>query len=510
MATSGESSRSASAAGSASPKHAAPVAARRQGPSVWRRVIQNAINWIVLGGIIVGVFFFLREREKKKAAVPEQTEVPPVRLANTPGTLELEPSTRDAMGVQVAEVKASPQTAPLKLVGQLYLEGSRLAHVQTVFIGRVVEVGQTVEDGKPRALRPGDEVQEKQILAKLWSKEIGEKKSDLVDALSKLRWHQNTLQRLNASIGAVPRKDIYEAEQNIRSYTIEIERLRRTLRSWQIPDDELAAIETEAERIIEKSQSAGTQPAASIGDFAIAPFFKPSEQMALDRTWAELDIVSPMTGVILEKNFTKGDNIFPEPTQDMFKIADLSRLGIIANVYEEDLPKLLALPPDQRRWKIELQAEPGVPPMERPFETVGNVIDVNQHTAIVKGWLDNPDGKLRVGQFVRATIDLPNASGLVMVPISSLIDDGSRTYMFVAADGTKTRFTVREIKVARRGAVMALLEANPTADASSEARPQPVAIGEPVVISGAMELFSALHKPDTPQSSVPVSTEPRQ
>jgi cobalt-zinc-cadmium efflux system membrane fusion protein len=510
MATTGGTSGSPSAGGDATQKR---VAARSSaGPSVWRRLVQNAINWIVLGGIIVGVFFFLRAREKQKAAVPEQTEVPPVRLAaNAPDTLELVPQTRDAMGVQVAEVKASPRTAPLKLFGWLYLEGSRLAHVQTVFIGRAVEVGQTVENGQTRALQPGDKVEEKQILAKLWSKEIGEKKSDLVDALSKLRWHENTLQRLNASIGAVPRKDVFEAQQNIRSDTIEIERLRRTLRSWQIPDDELAAIETEAERIIAKSQSTQVQQtAAAMTDFAVGPSFKPSEQMALDRTWAELDIVSPMTGVILEKNFTVGDNIFPEPTQDMFKIADLSRLGVMAHVYEEDLPKLVALPPDERRWKVELLAEPGVPPRDGSFERIGNVIDINQHTAIVKGWLDNPDGKLRVGQFVSATIELPNPTGLVMVPLSSLIDDGSRTYMFFATDETKTRFKVREVKVARRGAMMALLESQPAADTSREAKPQPVMVGEPVVTSGAMELFSALHKPDTPQAAVPVSTEPRQ
>jgi len=48
-----------------------------------------------------------------------------------------------------------------------------------------------------------------------------------------------------------------------------------------------------------------------------------------------------MAGVILEKNFTVGDIV--DTTHDMFKIADLSRLGVMANVYEEDLPKLVAL-----------------------------------------------------------------------------------------------------------------------------------------------------------------------
>ena len=45
---------------------------------------------------------------------------------------------------------------------------------------------------------------------------------------------------------------------------------------------------------------------------------------------------------------------------------------------------------------------------------------------------------------------------------------------------------------------------------ASEAQPQAVGVGEPVVTSGAMELFSALHKPDTPQAGVAVSTEARQ
>jgi cobalt-zinc-cadmium efflux system membrane fusion protein len=182
----------------------------------------------------------------------------------------------------------------------------------------------------------------------------------------------------------------------------------------------------------------------------------------------------------------------------------------MAHIYEEDLPKLVALPLEERRWRVELLAEPGVPPRDGAFERIGNVIDINQHTAIVKGWLDNPDGKLRVGQFISATIELPNPSGLVMVPLSSLIDDGSRAYAFFATDETKTRFKVREVKVARRGSMMALLESQPASDPNGQAKPQPVTVGEPVVTSGAMELFSALHKPDTPQASVPVSTEPRQ
>ena len=107
---------------------------------------------------------------------------------------------------------------------------------------------------------------------------------------------------------------------------------------------------------------------------------------------------------------TIGDIV--DTSRDMFKIADLSRLGVMANVYEEDLPKLVALKADERRWEVDLLAEPGLKPRQGRFESIGNVLDPMQHTAIVKGWLDNPDGQLRVGQFVTTTVELPNRPGL--------------------------------------------------------------------------------------------------
>jgi multidrug efflux pump subunit AcrA (membrane-fusion protein) len=134
------------------------------------------------------------------------------------------------------------------------------------------------------------------------------------------------------------------------------------------------------------------------------------------------------------------------------------------------------------------------------------VIDTMQHTAIIKGWLDNPDGQLRVGQFVTATVDLPNRQGLVVVPISSLIDDGSRTYVFVAGDKEKTSFTRREVKIARRGAVMAQLESQPKPDDTGASHPRAIEAGELVVASGVMELANQFHVLETQRSTVAVET----
>lgn len=476
-----------------------------RGVPAWRRNLQSIVNWVVLGLFVVGMFFFLRSRAHQQVVPLLESEVPAARISVAASdTLEIAPETIRAMHIEHVAVLAAPSNVPLKLYGSLYLEGSRLVHVQTRFTGQVVEVGEISEGDKEpgRPIKPGDQVAKGQVLAKLWSKEVGEKKSDLVDAISKFYLHENVLKRLQTlKEGVVPVARLQEAERDFAADKIEIERLKRTLRSWQIQEDELKAIEAEAQRIIEESLLKDRQQSQAR---LATPPLKPSEQLALDRTWAELDIVAPMAGVILEKNFTVGDIV--DTTHDMFKIADLSRLGVMANVYEEDLPKLVAIRPEDRNWQIELLAEPGVTPRRGQFESVGNVLDPMQHTAIVKGWLDNPDGQLRVGQFVTATVDLPNRPGLVIVPITSLVDEGSHTFVFVAQEPERTSFTKREVFVVRRGAVMAQLQIDPPAGLIVDTKNPPLQIGQRVVSSGAIELAAQFNVLQTQRTDVAVET----
>ena len=87
----------------------------------------------------------------------------------------------------------------------------------------------------PRALRNGDRVEANQLLAVVWSKELGEKKSELVDAVSQLKVNQDTLTRLKSlSEGIVERKRITEAEGAVRQSENAIARAVDTLRAWRL------------------------------------------------------------------------------------------------------------------------------------------------------------------------------------------------------------------------------------------------------------------------------------
>src|SRR5262249_40050398 len=155
--------------------------------------------------------------------------------------------------------------------------------------------------------------------------------------------------------------------------------------------------------------------------------------------WARVEVRSPQDGVILEKNVAQGDLV--DTVTDLFKVADLSRLIFWAHAYEEDLPILQALPRGSP-WTVRLPSRPGEP-SRGELERVGEVIDPNQHTALVCGRVDNVSGQLRVGQFVTAEVELLPSPGEVEVPTTGLVEDGRASILFVQPDPSKPVFVRR-------------------------------------------------------------------
>src|SRR5262249_17887412 len=157
-----------------------------------------------------------------------------------------------------------------------------------------------------RPLRFGDGVRKGQLLAVVWSKDLGEKKSELVDAVSRLKLDQEILQQLKEgySSGVTPERSLREQERNVESDLIALARAERTLRAWRLTDAEIEAIKAEAEAIRKDPNKRGRE----------------------DKDWARVEVRAPQDGTILEKNVTVGDIV--DTAADLFKIADLNRLSV--------------------------------------------------------------------------------------------------------------------------------------------------------------------------------------
>jgi cobalt-zinc-cadmium efflux system membrane fusion protein len=437
-------------------------------PSTKSRIVKAlAAMGLAAAAVAVAVWFWRGDENSHSTKTSSNPPSAPIELVSLRGeSLRLDPNTARQLGVTIDEVRRAPSTSRLRLTGSLFIDPSRLVHIHARFPGEVVAIGtlpnaappatqdnDTPPSAAPRAIRVGDTVAKGQLLAQLWCREIGEKKSDLVDAVSQLHLDDTLLKRLRKlDGGVVPQRTVEEAERKLEADKIAVSRAERTLRSWRISDDEIDAIYSEADKIRKGDRN---------------------EPIKSTDSWAEASIRSPIDGVILEQNVVPGDIV--DTTIDLFKVADLSRIGVMANVYEEDLPRLESLPPEKRQWRIQLKAEPDTPSLKGQFELISNLVDTSQHTATVVGWLDNPNGRLRIGQFITATIELPSPADLVVVPERALVAEGAKSYLFVAEENDGLAYIrTRPTKLEKRAGC------------------EEIAAGERVVTSGVVELAGAL------------------
>ncbi len=445
---------------------------RRNARSFTRLFAWLAVGICLLAAVAVLITSSVaRQGKPVVAASPRLTSLKLV--PGTTDTLELSEALVQSLGVRTARIESARAHTRLNLSGSLFLDSNRMVHVHSRFTGEVVSIGaaQNASEGSsaPRPLRLGDHVEQGQLLAVIWSKEVGEKKSDLINALSKLYLDDAQLQSLKAlGKDIVAARQIREAERERESDVIEVTRVERTLRSWRLSEAEIATVRAEAEKIHHGEDSVDVD---------------------VDKRWAEIEVRSPFDGVILEKNIVAGDIVNTD--LDLFVVADLSVLGVMANVYEEDLPALEQLPLDQRAWTVYLKSWPDAPGIAGTFSLIGSIVDPSQHTAAVMGWLDNADGKLRAGQFVTAVVDLPANGDEVAVPESAVVEGPQYGTVFIAADAGSSRVTRRRVAVAGRGEKVVYVRCTPCAEDMAQGccRLTP---GEWVVTSGTIELDGAL------------------
>src|SRR5262249_11440581 len=155
------------------------------------------------------------------------------------------------------------------------------------------------------------------------------------------------------------------------------------------------------------------------------------------------------------------------------------------HVYEEDLPRLHALP-RPIAWSVRLKSNPNAAPFEKgTITSIGPTIDPVQHTALVMGEVDNSKGELRIGQFVTATVELPPDPQEVETPTTALVEDGRDSVVFIQPAPKATTYVMRRVTVTRREDKVVGIRQWREAEAGLKP-------GERVVSSGALELKAAL------------------
>jgi cobalt-zinc-cadmium efflux system membrane fusion protein len=365
-------------------------------------------------------------------------------VPDMPHTLSVPEDVRKALGIrkgtkeQIAVAALPTHGHPLVMPGSTMLDTALLTRIRARFApspssAEVVEIGQVAEDpaqsGKPettfRELRSGDRVKKGDLLAVFKSVDVGGKKNDLLDALYQLKLDEDILKSAEAKVASLPEAFLWTARRNVRGDINAVNRAVNMLKTWGISDEDIKAVRDEAEKVKKDNE-------------------KPKKD--LDELWARVEIRAPEDGIIVERNLALHE-IIVDNTTNLFQIAKINRLTVIANIPEDDQPTLHKLPTSQRRWTVQTV---GSAPIKGVIDDIGVLIDPNQHTAVVKGHIDNPGEILRAGQFITATVELPPPPDVVEVPVDAVVDDGQQSVVFIVTDEAKHYYTMRRVELTQR------------------------------------------------------------
>jgi Cu(I)/Ag(I) efflux system membrane fusion protein len=156
-----------------------------------------------------------------------------------------------------------------------------------------------------------------------------------------------------------------------------------------------------------------------------------------------VDILSTSSGVVMSRKVSRGDYVSQGTV--LFEIADLSRVWILFDAYENDLPYVR----NNENISFSVQALPGES-FSGNITFVDPVIDPVNRVARVRVEIGNKSGRLKPGMFVTGYVtSRPEGFGeSLIIPKSSVLWTGKRSIVYVKENGTTDYvFKLREIEL---------------------------------------------------------------
>jgi Cu(I)/Ag(I) efflux system membrane fusion protein len=156
-----------------------------------------------------------------------------------------------------------------------------------------------------------------------------------------------------------------------------------------------------------------------------------------------IDWPSPASGTVIDKRVINGQQV--TAGAELYRIADLSHVWVIADVAESDLAAI----------KIGTHATVTVrayaaQPVEGEVTFIYPEVKVETRTARVRIELPNPDERLKVDMYADVVFQTEiGEKPAIAIPVSAVIDSGNRQIVLVAKG--EGRFEPRPVKLGRRG-----------------------------------------------------------
>jgi Cu(I)/Ag(I) efflux system membrane fusion protein len=285
--------------------------------------------------------------------------------ASAENVMTVSPERLQAIGVKFELAKRRPLDRMIRTVGQVEIDERRLAHVNIKLEGWIDALFVN---------STGERVTKGQKLFTLYSPELVATQTEYLLALKS----QRTLGR-----SAFP--EVAAGAESLLDVT------RRRLRLWDITEDHIQDLER-----------TGT----------------------VLRT---LPIHAPQSGTVIKKVALAGMHV--NPGDELYTIADLSHVWLVADIYEYELPFIKV----GQTATVTLSYDPGTT-LQGRIAFLYPTLEAQTRTAKVRFELANPGERLKPGMYANVALTIPLGTRLV-VPSDAILDSGERQLIFIHLGG---------------------------------------------------------------------------
>lgn len=291
--------------------------------------------------------------------------------------IKIDPTVVQNIGVKTEAVQKRKLAKTIRTVGKVEVDETKLYAVNTKIMGWVEKLYVNVT---------GQPVRKGQPLLELYSPDLVSTQEEYLLAL-----------RYQKAVSGSELKETLTGSSSL------VESARRRLELWDVTPAQIAELEKSG---------------------------KPR------RT---LTFYSPADGIVMEKMVVQGAAVMPG--MDMFKIVDLAKVWVMADVYEYELPWIKVGEPAE----MELSFIPGKT-FTGKVTYIYPMLAMESRTAKVRLEFANPAGEIQLRPEMFATVRLKSgmAEETIAVPEQAIIRSGERLVAIVARDGGY--FDVREVK----------------------------------------------------------------
>jgi Cu(I)/Ag(I) efflux system membrane fusion protein len=325
----------------------------------------------------------LQEHAATDAPLPGQAEGSESHTAHLPegySLVEIGADRAQLFGVRSEPVRREALTREVRTVGIVRTDETRESHVHVKWSGWIQDFFVSYVG---QGVKRGDP------LFSVYSPDLVTAQQELLVALAR-----------SSAAGKSARAGERESAQAL------LETARTKLRLYDVPDDAIARIEQDR------------------------------------RVLRALTVRAPRSGTVIEKMAVPG--MYVEPPMDLYTIADLSRVWVLADLYEYETPWAHA---GQTATFTPVGTEGSPPELTATVAFVDPTVDRMTRTVKVRLELDNPGGRLRPGAYGTVRLQIPLEPELT-APADAVLDTGTRQIVFVRAGAG--RFEPRLVRLGAR------------------------------------------------------------